>query len=196
MEGQYESLLDEVLPRYDFHEVHETFVPARPDRTYEALKSVSADEIRLLGPLMRVRNLPATLARRPTAARSDMGGPVLDQFLRAGFAVLGERPARELVAGAVGRFWSPASNQPRTEVRTRDDFVRFSSPGFVKAAMNFLVTAEGQGSRITTETRIAATDVTARARFRRYWLLIRVPSGAIRRSWLNAIRRRVEREGG
>ena len=35
------------------------------------------------------------------------------------------------------------------------------------------------------------TDPEATRKFRRYWLLIRLGSGAIRRSWLKAIRRRL-----
>jgi hypothetical protein len=61
--------------------------------------------------------------------------------------------------------------------------------------MSFLVRAEGEGSRLITETRVAGTDATASRRFRRYWRLIRLGSGAIRRSWLAAIRRRVADPG-
>jgi hypothetical protein len=57
--------------------------------------------------------------------------------------------------------------------------------------MNFTVRTEAGGSRVTTETRIVGTDAEATRRFRRYWLLIRPGSGAIRRSWLKAIRRRL-----
>jgi hypothetical protein len=43
---------------------------------------------------------------------------------------------------------------------------------------------------VTVETRISGTDATARRVFGRYWLIIRSPSGLIRRSWLAAIDRR------
>ena len=109
-------------------------------------------------------------------------------MLKVGFVRLGERPGEEIALGAIGRFWSPTGNRP---VPT-GDFAGFSKPGYAKAAMNFTVAAEGGGSRITTETRIVGTDAAATRKFRRYWLLIRLGSGAIRRSWLKAIRRRLE----
>jgi len=54
------------------------------------------------------------------------------------------------------------------------------------------VAPDGTGSRMATETRIAATDATARRRFGRYWLLIGPFSGITRREMLAAIRRRAE----
>jgi hypothetical protein len=187
------SLLDEILPRYDFHEVHDTLVPVQPERAYAAVKGVSAREIRLLGPLMSVRRLPATLTRR-RAVGFEGPGTVLEAAFRAGFVLLDERPGEELVAGAVGRFWSLTGNQPLRAVRTREDFVAFAQPGYAKVAINFLVTAVEQGSRIETATRIAGTDSRATAKFGIYWAVIRLPSGAIRRSWLRAIGQRAGRE--
>jgi hypothetical protein len=40
---------------------------------------------------------------------------------------------------------------------------------------------------------VACTDPASARRFARYWWLIRPASGAIRRSWLSAIKRRAER---
>jgi hypothetical protein len=100
----------------------------------------------------------------------------------------GERPGEEVVYGAIGRFRSPTGNMPRAA----EDFSAFDEPGYAKAALNFHVLPEGNGSRITTETRVIGTDAEATRKFRRYWFLIRLGSVAIRRSWLKAIRRRLE----
>jgi hypothetical protein len=62
--------------------------------------------------------------------------------------------------------------------------------------MNFAVRSDGGGSRITTETRVLGTDPSASRKFRVYWAVIRPASGAIRRSWLKAIRRRLEQTPG
>jgi hypothetical protein len=186
------SLLDEVLPSYDVNEIHSTRVGASPEAALAAVKSVTAKEIRLLGPLMAIRMLPSRLRHGPRLDRAT-DAPVLDQFLHAGFVVLGERPASELVVGAVGRFWSLGGNAPLKTIRAREDFVAFAEPGHAKAAMNFLVVPDEGGTRIVTETRVAGTSAEATKSFRRYWRVIRLGSGAIRRSWLAAIRRRVER---
>ena len=59
-----------------------------------------------------------------------------------------------------------------------------------KAVLSIEVVERGELTEIITETRIAGTDSAARRAFARYWLLIRGPSGLIRRSWLAAIDRR------
>jgi hypothetical protein len=175
------GLLHQQLPDYDVHEVHSLWVPAAPDAAWEAVQAVSAREVRLFSPLMRLR----TLGRSRRVF--DPSAPLLGRLSAAGFMQLGERPGEELVVGAIGRFWSPFGNRPRPV----EDFAGFDEPGYAKAALNFRVEAERGGSRITTETRIVGTDRAATRKFRRYWLLIRLGSGAIRRSWLKAIRRRL-----
>jgi hypothetical protein len=80
-------------------------------------------------------------------------------------------------------------------VRTREDFVSFADPGYANAAIAFLVLSERGGSRVITETRVAGTSPEATRVFLRYWRAIRPGSGAIRRSWLAAIRRRAVRAG-
>lgn len=183
------SLLDDVMPRYDVNEVHAIWVPADLPTAYAAVTSVRASEIRIFRPLMIVRALPRLLkgGRFPL----DPSAPVLEEFLKIGFVPLGEDPDSELVVGAVGRFWSFSGNEPLRTIRSREDFVAFSRPGYAKAAMNFTVRSEGVGSQIATETRVVGTDARATRLFRRYWLLIRWASGAIRKSWLKAIRRRI-----
>jgi hypothetical protein len=61
--------------------------------------------------------------------------------------------------------------------------------------MNFRLEDEGNGwTRVTTETRVFATDDRARHRFAAYWRAIYPGSALIRRMWLRAIRLRAERE--
>ena len=177
------SLLDEVMPRYDVHEVHSLWMPASPAEAYRVVMEVRAREVRLFGPLMRLR----TFGRSRQVFHAD--APLLAEMVKIGFMPLGERPGEEVVVGAIGRFWSPLGNRPRVV----EDFGEFDEPGYAKAALAFAVRPDRDGSRITTETRIVGTDAAASRKFRRYWLLIRLGSGAIRRSWLKAIRRRLER---
>jgi hypothetical protein len=80
-------------------------------------------------------------------------------------------------------------------VRTREDFLAFAEPGYGKAVIAFLIRPERGGSRVVTETRVAGTSPDATRALLRYWRVIRLGSGAIRRSWLAAIRRRALRPG-
>jgi hypothetical protein len=76
------------------------------------------------------------------------------------------------------------------------DFVEFSEPGYVKAAMNFLVESAGPGrSTVTTETRVVATDPDSFRSFRRYWVIVAPFSALIRRRMLSLIREHAERHG-
>jgi hypothetical protein len=182
-----QSLLEEVLPRFDANEVHDLWVPAQPNVVFAAVKQVTAREVRLLVPLEALRGLPALLAGH-LAFRPNRSAPVLEEFT-VGVVPLGERPGTEIVAGVVGRFWRLADTAP-VEMRTREDFLSFAEPGYAKAAIAFLVRPERGGSRVVTETRVAGTSPEATRAFLRYWRAIRLGSGAIRRSWLAAIGRR------
>jgi hypothetical protein len=135
---------------------------------------------------MAIRSVPGRLrGRRPH--RHD--GTIVESFLRGGFVVLAERP-EELVVGAVGRFWRASGDIRRVEA---GDFVPFAEPGYAKSAFNMHAQpAPGGTTLLTTETRIQATDDTARRSFGRYWRLIHPGSAAIRRAWLRAIRQRAE----
>jgi hypothetical protein len=185
-----ESLLDHLLPRCDLRQVHEAWVPAPTDVVFSAVKHVTAREVRVLMPLEFLRSLPGFLSgRRPFWP--DPSTPLLGGFT-VGVVPLGERPGREVVAGAVGRFWRPAGNEA-APVRTPADFLAFAEPGYAKAAIAFTVFPEREGTRVKTETRVVGTSAEATRLLRRYWLVIRPGSDAIRRSWLAAIRRRALR---
>jgi hypothetical protein len=181
-----ESLLEDLLPQFDVRQVHEVWVPAPVDVVYSAVKQVTGREVRVLMPLEFLRSLPGFLTgRRPF--RPDPLAPLLAGFT-VGVVRLGERPGREVVAGAVGRFWRIAGNEA-APVRTSADFVAFSEPGYAKAAIAFTVFPGRDGTRVMTETRVVGTSAEATRLLRRYWLVIRPGSDAIRRSWLAAIRR-------
>ncbi len=69
----------------------------------------------------------------------------------------------------------------------------WSQPGWIKVAMEFRLECTAAGTRLSTETRILATDPRTRRSFAAYWFLIRPFSGLIRRELLRSIARRAER---
>jgi hypothetical protein len=178
--------LDEFLPDYDVNEVHSTRVAATPDAVLATARALTSRDVPLARALMAVRTLPARLGGK----HREIDTPIIDGFLRGGFALLAERPD-EIVLGGVGRFWQPSASVRRIEA---DEFAGFDEPGWAKTAFNFEARpAPGGGTVLTTETRIHATDEGARRSFRRYWRVIGPGSAAIRRAWLRAIRLRAER---
>ena len=178
--------IDHFLPRWHFHEVHETTVHAPPSRVMRAVHDVSPSEIRFFRGLMAIRGL-GLRRRHPEAERR----PLLATALRDGFVLLEEDADRELVVGTAGQFWRVEGT--RVLVAGPAEFLSFDRPGCAKVAMNFRLRDDGEGgTRVTTETRILGLDDEARRKFGAYWKLIYPGSALIRRSWLAAIKARAE----
>ncbi|MGH2561517.1 MAG: hypothetical protein ACRDJH_20825, partial [Thermomicrobiales bacterium] len=187
-------LLDDLLPAYEFNEIHRVRIAAPPDRVFAALKEVTPGEMPLGRLLFGIRSLPARLVGQrglPTAATI----PLYGQMLAAGFVDLGEEADREMVAGMIEQMWKlrGGTPPPALAIRNAHDFVAFDAPGYAKAAMNFLLWPMDGETELVTETRVLTTDAGARRRFGRYWRVIRPGSAAIRRGWLRAVKRRAER---
>ena len=188
------SQLDAVLPQPHFVERHQRTVHASADVVWKAAMTVTPREIRLLAPFMALRSLPHLLTgRRERSLRTD-DAPFIEVFESEGFVEL-HRDAQvtegHAVAlyGAAGRFWSPSANAP-VPLRDAQAFTQHEGPGTAKVAFSLEVVERDGATLLTTETRILGTDPASRRVFGRYWLIIRGPSGLIRRSWLAAIDRR------
>jgi hypothetical protein len=206
-----------LLPRATFYSSHHRWVDAPPEVVRRAAEDLTVDELRLARGLMSLRRLPAgvaALARPPaTSARpAEPGGQAptrfLDSFTSLGFVRLddpghdhdhggngngGQRSDGNLSAGAVARFWQLRPSRAAGVVDAAS-FAAFDEPGWAKAATTLAVTAapDGRGSIVATTTAVEPTDEAARRAFARYWRLISLPSGLIRRDWLAAIARRAE----
>ena len=161
-----ESRLDDLMPAWQFRELHATHVAASPERVFAAIRSVSADDIALFRTLTTIRCLGRCSGE--SILNPSRSTPILDVATRSGFRYLADDPPHELVVGTlVG---------PHTA-----------------ATMNFLVTPDGRGgSNLSTETRVFAATDPMRRRFAAYWRIIHPGSDIIRRSWLRAIKERAE----
>lgn len=187
------TLLDEALPEYDFREHHARHIDAPPERVDEAVRAVTIHHMPLARLLFALRAAPARMRRKPRRF-GEIDVPLLGLALDVAFGPLGDDPGNELVIGMIGQPWKLVGGESRRFERA-EEFVAFEEPGFVKAAMNFRFERVDAGTRLTTETRILATDPDSRRRFRRYWLVVRPGSGLTRRAWLRAAARRAERAG-
>ena len=165
--------VEAVLPVYHHRERHSVLVAAPPERALAAAREVRLEDVRVVRLLFRLRGLGA--ARERT---------IWDSMLARGFRLLDPE-----TVGAVGKPWSP-----RERLRDVADFAAFAEPGWAKVALDFRASSTPDGSRLQTETRVYLTDAASRRRFACYWLVVRPFSGAVRRSWLAAARRRAELE--
>jgi hypothetical protein len=178
--------LDAFVPAFQFVELHETRVRGTPEAVYRAIRAVKADEIRSFRTLTWIRS-PRLPWRQPRASIMDPGRePILDVATRTGFVWLADEPSREAAVGAVVCCRGK-------RLQDSDEFLALIQPGYAKAGMNFRVEDQGGGfCRVTTETRVFATDSGAARRFGLYWAYIYPGSSLIRHGWLHAIKLRAE----
>ena len=167
-------LIDKYLPKWDVSEYHQISIDLPPQQAYQAVKALDLGRSRLIRVLFTLRGLPHE------------DPMTLEALTSIGFVVLEEVPPAEIVLGLVGQFWRMRRGVHRVEAT---EFLSFADPGFVKAAWNFRVQRVANGSIVSTETRVVATDAQARRSFRRYWFFVRPFSGLIRREALRLIKR-------
>lgn len=180
-------LLDRFLPQYDIRERHRLRVHASMDATYAAALAVDLGRSRLVRAVFRAR----ALAMRAKGDLALPAGTLLEVTQKMGWRVLGERPGREIVLGAVTRPWE-------ADVRFRglppDEFAAFAEPGAVKIAWTLGADPLLHGDALAvTETRALATDAAARRRFLRYWWLAKPGIVLIRHLALRLVRAEAQR---
>jgi len=178
-------LIDAVMPTCDATIAEHVIVAADPARTFRAVRALDLLTVRtpLLSASIWLRNLPAVLSGRatPPVPRVVVG----EGLGLPGWVLLGEREDREIVLGAVGRFWRPV-------IEWRDvaaeHFGGFDEPGWGKIAANFSVTPYGGNTLLSYQCRTLTTDSVSRRQFRRYWLLTRPFVAHIMRATVDAIK--------
>lgn len=186
--GRRDELLDRFMPDYEVRERHEGAVAAPADLTFAAARELDLGNAPLVRGIFTARQLfmGGRGARSPAPPR-----PFVDETIALGWRVLAETPGRQLVFGAVTQPW-------HADVVFRglppEDFAAFAEPGYVKIVWTIEAAPLGtDASLFRTETRVVATDVAARARFRRYWAAVRPGIVMIRLEMLRQVRRRAER---
>jgi hypothetical protein len=158
--------LDRLLPDFDVNEVHAVELPLPPEEAVERLLALPLTVDPIVRVLFRLRGLRGS-------------GTVADMVRKGRFEELARTPT-EVVFGLSGKPW-----------RRRPALTPFAdpAPGSVRMAVDFRAEPVAGGSRLSTETRIAAADAGALRRFRAYWLVVGPFSALVRRRWLAAVRR-------
>jgi hypothetical protein len=176
--------LDEFSPVWQFNEVHSIRIAAPPDKVFEAIRQVRADDVFLFRTLTWIRRGGRSMPRNILDAGTR--DSLIDVALQGGFVKLADEAPHEIVIGCVVAAPAGARGKPAAAM-----FGAALPPGFALAAMNFKLDAdEAGGTRLSTETRVFASSPAARRRFALYWRVIYPGSALIRRMWLRAIERR------
>ena len=169
-------------------ERHQIDIHATVKRVYAAVRTLDLNESTIIRWLFLLRTLPNRLVSRDKG--KEFRGLTLDDLLKAGFVLLGERPDQELLLGTVGRFWKPSGDPQPVDVA---GFRNFERRGYAKAAWGFHLSQRAEGiTYLATETRVYCLNDASRRWFRLYWLFIGPFSGLIRKEMLRAIKRKAE----
>jgi hypothetical protein len=186
------DLLDERLGVYDVVVTEHTVVLAAPEVVFRAARELDFLTIGapLVPALMTARAWPSKLLGRAVVAPRALR-LAEDASALPGWLSLGEVADREIVFGAVGKFWK--ADIEWLETVSPEQFADFDEPGWGKIACHLLVRPDGPGrSVLSYECRTGTTDAPARALMARYWWLIRPFVGYILRATLRAMRAEAE----
>src|SRR5437870_4468016 len=142
--------LDEWMPVWQFDEQHSIHINASPEKVFEAIHSVRADQIFLFRTLVAIRRCcrpgPESIMNAPE------NKPLLDVATQTTFIYLADDAPREIVVGTV---ISAPHDIPKPAKLTPEIFQKTLPPGVVLATMNYLITADsGGGSTVSTVTRV------------------------------------------
>ena len=177
--------LDPFIPEPEVSERHEIVVAAPAAVVMRVVKTFDMYSIPWVRRIFRLRE---TLMGVEALAR--VPKPFVEEMQGLGWQCLIDRPESLFVAGAACQPWlGDVVFRPIPP----EAFADFDEPGLVKIAWTLEVGALGPARcRLSTETRVVATDAAARARFRGYWRWARFGIVLIRRLVLPAIRRQAE----
>lgn len=185
--SQPRTQLDQFMPVYQFSEFHSIRIAASKEKVYWAVKRVTADEILFFRTLIWIRRGGRS---SPESILNPGKKPLLDVATGTSFLLLSEEVNREIVVGTV-ITGPPGWRSKRTAPLTPEDFKTMHDPGFVLATLNFRIEDSGPAEcNLTTETRVYATDASARRSFAAYWRVIYPGSSLVRYMWLRAIKKR------
>lgn len=185
-DGQ-DALLDRFMPSYDVAERHHIRVSAPAEIALAAAGEADLLQSPFSRAIFRAREV--MLGSEPDRAARPRGLLAWTQSI--GWRVLAEVPGREVVVGAVTQPW-------KANVTFRglspDEFSAFNEPGYVKIAWTLRADPITQTESVfRTETRVIATDASARAKFRRYWSFLSPGIIAIRWLMLQPVKAEAER---
>jgi hypothetical protein len=182
-----DARLDAVMPHYDVVERHSIQVAAPPGLALAAACDADLTASPFIRAIFRAREI--VLGSKPQTGARPRG--LLAMTTSIGWRVLTDVPGREVIVGAVTQPWlADVVFRPLSA----DDFIVFREPGYVKIAWTLRADPDGPGhSILRTETRVVATDHTARVMFLRYWRRFSAGIVLIRWLMLGPIRRDAER---
>jgi hypothetical protein len=185
---EHDALLDRFLPAYDVVDRHHVHVAAPAALTLGTAADADPFDVPAVRAIFKGREM---ILRAAEDKRPRPRG-LLAEVRSLGWVVLAETPGHELVVGAVTKPWE--ANVTFRSIPA-EHFAAFNEPDYVKIVWTLRADAVGDTASIfRTETRAAATDPSARAKFRRYWAFLSPGIILIRRMMLRQLKAEAERQ--
>lgn len=182
------SLLDRFAPTPQVQERQTTLVRAPADLVQEVARNFDLMSIRVVRAIFWLRG-KVLRAKEPAPAP---GFGLVAYTQNIGWGVLLDQPGRAYVSGAACRPWEADVHFSPIPA---EGFSSYAEPEFVKIVWSLETEpVEPALTRLSTETRVVATDERGRVRFRRYWLLFGIGIVMIRWFLLPSVRREAERQ--
>ena len=178
--------LDDLLPAPDHVTRQSRWIAAPPDVVWEALHGIRLSQLPVTLVLGAVRFLPVLLAGGGRDHVHDR--PFLDALP---VPLLSSSPSESVVFGGALQAWRLTGGEEPPALDAAG-LSTWTEPGWVKAGMDFRLTSLGNGTELSSETRVVSTDDATRRRFARYWLFVQPGSTAIRWEVLTAVEVRVK----
>jgi hypothetical protein len=176
------SLIDELLPSYQFHEKHSCSVAAASAVVISSVSTYRPDADPFFKFAIALRELPMRFLKK---------GALPAPFGLQSFTLL-DRNESEIVYGLTGQFWK--MDYGLSSIADREAFVSSNNENIAKLVLGFsAVSRSDRASLLTTETRVFCPNRSTQLKFTPYWLLIRPVSGLIRHRILSSIRKDSER---
>jgi hypothetical protein len=182
--------LDDVLPMVDHVTRQARWIAAPPEAVWDALQGVKLTGLPVTMLLSGARFLPVLLSGKGFGHLRDR--PFLDALP---VPQLSAEEPESVVFGGVLQAWRLRGGEEPPSLGV-DELREWAEPGWVKAAMDFRLTPRGNGTELSSETRVLATDDATRQRFARYWVFVAPGSTAIRWEVLTAVQLKAQGRAG
>jgi hypothetical protein len=158
------SLLERLIPVPQRREREHVDLAAAPERIWKLIRHADIARTPVLRALVRSRVLPGTSPSGKQAGPRFCIDDLRPSAREPGFQLLADEPPRQFTVGALAR-----ANRLRLsflDFRNIDEFIAFAEPGAIKLAWSAQIAAcgsktMGDGSRLSFELRIGATDAGA-----------------------------------
>src|SRR5215471_15082445 len=171
------------LPHPHHTEMIRIFVKARPEDTWKLARHFDMFSVSWVRFLFNLRTVADVFHHERPHFNDEKPGSI-DEIARngEGFMILNETAGKEVVIGAVGKFWH--ADIPFKELKC-EEFTSFNDPGWGKVAWSITVEPYLDGSTVAVELRTTATDHESWKKLNLYYHIIGTFSKLIRHTLTN-----------